>query len=713
MSTSTEIRAKAAPSAHPSDYRHDIDGLRAVAILLVVIYHVWIGRVSGGVDAFLMISAFFLTGSFLRRLENRKPLAIGAQWVRTFKRLLPPAATVLALTLIAGVLLLPDNRLVDLFRQTWASLFYVENWRLAIDATDYYANKSSASPVQHFWSLSVQGQVFLLWPLLFLVVRNLVKRSSLGVRPAAAIVLSVAFIVSFVYSVVTTGTRQEFAYFDTGARVWEFAAGGLLAVVLPWIKLPHYIRTVLGWAGILALLACGMVIDVQGGFPGYLALWPVLSVAAIILAGTGESNSTSVTRALAWKPLVTLGHDAYALYLVHWPILIFFIQIKRGDPLTFLDGLLIIAGSLIAARLLTWLVDDRIRYAKWANSSRIRGWLVILLSITLVTGPTLLVQWQNHLHTEAERLAVEAADPGLVYPGAKALQKSWDREVPSGVLPIPLAGDLGSEWGSLPSDCGNRFAIPFEEYGAGCTAKDTEDSRLTVVVIGDSHTEQWLAPFEVIAEAEEWQVYSFLKGGCALSLTDVDAFEDPPFDASCTLWMQAIISEMESLQPDVIITVGSRATASDESLSADSGEAEHSTIGQDEAIEALRSFGIPVVLLRDNPRFTFNAYECADIALIEQVAKPNQFGANADCGVSRGRALAQMNPADAYIRPGVATVDMTDFICKETSCPAIIGNVFVYLDDNHLTTTYTRTMAPMLKPRLIDAISRARSWEEP
>lgn len=711
MSTHTESRP-AAPSAQDTrTYRHDIDGLRAVAILLVVVYHVWIGRVSGGVDAFLMISAFFLTGSFVRRLEGARPLAIVGQWVRTFKRLLPPAAVVLLATLVVGYFMLPDNRLPDFFRQIWASLFYTENWWLAFDATDYYADKISASPVQHFWSLSVQGQVFLLWPLLFLAVRFLAQRSRLGVRPAAMVVFGFVFAASFVYSVVSTSARQEFAYFDTGARIWEFAAGSMLAVALPWIRVPRWARGILGVVGLAALVLCGVLIDVQGGFPGYLALWPVLSVVAIIIAGSGEGKQTLTSRALAFKPLVALGNDAYALYLVHWPILIFAIQLRHGVPLSFLDGLLVVVLSLVAARLLTWLVDDRIRHAAWANVNKLRGLLVIALSILLVAGPASYIGWSSERQHEAEKTAIAAMDQTITHPGAAVLGDTEPSPIPAGVPPLPLAGDLDAEWGELPEDCEDQFAMSFEAHGTGCSYLDAGQPELVVAVVGDSHAEQWLAPIEEISVNNNWRTYSFLKGGCALAFVDPEMTEYPEAAADCNAWLGELLPEVEALSPDVVISVGTRSPVANEAEPEDFGEYEHVPEGHEAALAELEYMGIPVVLFRDNPRFTFNAYECADSLADGYAEVAAQFGANADCGVSRTRALATTNPADGLARPGLATVDMTDKICLDDSCPAIIGNVFVYLDDNHLTSTYARTMAPALEPRLTSAIERARSWE--
>ena len=286
--------AEASPSAAPrsgaggSDrgFRPEVQGLRALAVLMVVSYHIWFGRVSGGVDIFLLISAFLLSLSFLRKVESGKPLDLARHWLHQFKRLLPAVVVVIIGVLGASYVLVPQSRWPDIIDQSWASLFYVQNWVLASNAVDYYADDHSlASPLQHFWSLSVQGQVFILWPLLFLASALLARRFRLKVRGVVLLVFGVVFVASLGFSIWETYTNQAYAYFDTRARLWEFALGTLLALALPFIRLPRFVRVVVGWVGVAAMLSAGFLLDVQGQFPGYVALWPLVAAALVIVAG--------------------------------------------------------------------------------------------------------------------------------------------------------------------------------------------------------------------------------------------------------------------------------------------------------------------------------------------------------------------------------------------------------------------------------------------
>ncbi|QIM15854.1 acyltransferase [Leucobacter insecticola] len=694
-----------AGSAHASDaspYRNDIDGLRAVAVLLVVSYHVWLDRVSGGVDAFLMISAYFLAATFIRRLESGAPLRIVGQWIHTFKRLLPTAAVVLVAVIFAGWAFLPVSRLVPLWSHTWAALFYSENWLLAFESVDYYANHAFASPVQHFWSLSVQGQVFLLWPLLFGVIAILQRLLKIArVRLLALGVFSVVFALSLAFSIVTTASHQEFAYFDTRARLWEFAAGSILAIVIPWIRLPRPLLGVLGWLGLAALLSCGMILDVSGGFPGYLALWPVLSVAAIIVSGNTNDTGFGPAKLLQAPPLLFLGKSAYALYLVHWPLLVITLVQRDGKSLNAFEGLMLILVSIVLAVGLTWAVDERIRNLTWANKNSPRGLLVIGLSILLVAVPTSLAQHFAAVATQNIVDAVEQATPEerlVNNPGALSLLDGWNEASNPDAPLLPLATQLEAEWGTLAELCADpELPLQSDEMRESCNQNSVSEYSKTVLVTGDSHSEQWLAPLDAIAEEQGWRLIAVVKGGCAFGLVDPEYSSNYDRAQECLSWNEDLLTFAEELQPDLVVTVGTAAGPTDPIE--DYGQAETVVPGIENTLDALADLGIPTVLLRDNPRFTFNMFMCTE-----------EHRDTTICDVERDRALADQNPAEELVGSGVATIDMNDFICPQNLCPAVIGNVVVYLDDNHLTSTYTATMRAILQPRLLEAIDSMQGF---
>uniref|UniRef100_UPI0020A6305E acyltransferase family protein n=1 Tax=Arthrobacter sp. H41 TaxID=1312978 RepID=UPI0020A6305E len=363
-----------AASPTPADrrFRPEVQGLRALAVLMVVIYHVWLGRVSGGVDIFLLLSAFLLTISFTRKIESGRPLRLLAYWLGLFKRLLPGVVVVLLAVLGATALLVPSSRWPGILDQTWASLLYVQNWELAGNAVNYYAlDNSAASPLQHFWSLSIQGQVFLLWPLIFAGSALAARALGRPVRTALIAVFGMVFLSSLAFSVGQTATDQAAAYFDTRARLWEFALGSLVALALPYLRASVPVRVVLGWIGLGAMLSCGLLLQVQQQFPGYIALWPLLAAACIIVAGRTGSRY-GVDRLLAAAPLVRMGNISYALYLWHWPVLVIWLVVAEKPAAGLLDGAVVIAASLLLASATTHFIETPVRSWGWPLARRRR-----------------------------------------------------------------------------------------------------------------------------------------------------------------------------------------------------------------------------------------------------------------------------------------------------------------------------------------------------
>ena len=345
-------------------FRPEIQGLRAFAVLLVVIYHVWVGKVSGGVDVFLFISAFLLSLSFMRKINEGKPLKLLNYWTHVFTRLLPAASVVILLTLAGSFLVLSPTiwsaRAVD----AQASLFYWQNWNLANNSVNYFAsNTGGKSPFLHFWSLSIQGQIFLLWPVLFAITALLVKKVRIKPVPAAVLVFGLVFCASFAFSVWETKNYAAYAYFDTRTRFWEFAVGTLLAIMtLKWKPSHVGTRVVMGWIGTIGLVTCGAVLPVEKAFPGFLALWPILSGALVIIAGRTD-HKFAIDRLLVSKPLLNLGNISYALYLVHWPMLVLYSAAVGKPRVSFLEGTVLIAASIGLAWVLNRFVEKPQRSA--------------------------------------------------------------------------------------------------------------------------------------------------------------------------------------------------------------------------------------------------------------------------------------------------------------------------------------------------------------
>ncbi|GAA1628707.1 acyltransferase family protein [Georgenia ruanii] len=653
-------------------FRPEIQGLRSLAVLMVVVYHVFLDRVSGGVDVFLMISAFLLTLSFVRKVEGGRPLGLAGHWLHRFKRLLPAAAVTILGTLVAVGVLLPSSRWTAVIEQAWASLLYWQNWLLAAASVDYYARDDSlASPLQHFWSLSIQGQVFILWPLIFAAGAWLSRRLGWRYRTVLAVAFGAVFAGSLAFSVHETATNQAFAYFDTRARLWEFAAGSLLALALPYLRPARALRVVLGWTGVLAMLACGLVLPVGQAFPGAVALWPLLAAALVIVAGQTGAQ-VGADRVLSARPLVGLGNVSYALYLVHWPILTVYLATTDQARAGLGAGLAIIAASIGAAYLVTYLVETPLRRATWTEAAWWRMGTVVAACLLVVATP--VAAWQLNIDRAARAAAsgVSADNPGALAlrPGYEAV---GDPDAPT----LPLATQLDLQWASLDHPCEGDLATadPLLELCRQTTPLTAPDK--VVVLVGDSHAEQWLEALEPVAAQQNWQLVALLKGGCAFGEPTA-----PGQNPDCLDWLHAAKQYVLDVHPDAIFTVATAASPT--------GPDERLVTGYRDLVTEMTGLGIDVLGVRDNPRFAVDMYECVE-----------QRGAD-PCEVDLDRALAPVSPAEALSGiPGFFPVDLTDRLCPGTACPPVIGNVYVYLDDNHLTADYAATLATDLRERLL------------
>lgn len=664
-------------------FRPEVQGLRALAVLMVVAYHVWLGRVSGGVDIFLLVSAFLLTLSFVRKAESGQPFRLLAHWLHLFKRLLP-AAVVVILGVLAGTwLILPQGRWPQVLNEAWASLFYNQNWLLADLSVDYYAqDHAGASPLQHFWSLSIQGQVFILWPLIFAASAVLLARlrrvrglERLTYRGLLAVVFGAVFAVSLAYSIDQTATNQAYAYFDTRARLWEFALGSLLALGLPYLRPGRVLRVMLGWVGLAGMVSCGLLLAVDRSFPGYVALWPTLSAAAIIVAGQSGSR-LGVDRLLSSRPAVALGDNSYALYLWHWPVLVLALAATGVDAPNLKQGLGIVGASIVLAILTTRFVEKPLREWHWPKLRAWRTAVVIVACGAVLAGPVAV--WQTSLTAEE---SATAAQPRELTPGALALRPENGNNPGPAARTIPGPTALDNDWAGITTPCtgANAATDPVLE---GCRqALPEEPATRRIVVLGDSHAQQYLAALAPVAAARGWELVTLLMPACRFGA------ESETRNAECNAYNRASSAYVLEHRPDAVFTVAS--------LTHEETPFETEVPGYLDGVRPFADAGIEIVGIRDNPRFTFNMPQCAQ-----------RNGPQAPaCNPPLAESLVEPSPLENYRGklPGLHLMDMSDFICARSVCPAVVGNVYVYKDDNHLSRTYVETMIPMFEQRLLAA----------
>lgn len=684
-------RSKSTGTKPVSGFRPELQGLRALAVVLVMVYHVWFGRVSGGVDVFLMLSAFFLTGAFIRKVETSRALALISYWLNVFRRLLPAAVLVLVAVIGASIAFLPKARWSSIMEQTSASLFYRQNWQLAGDSVDYYAtDHATASPLQHFWSLSIQGQIFILWPLLLafgvLLWKALAtKFPALGYRGTMGILFGAVFIGSLAYSIHITATAQEWAYFDTFARLWEFALGSLVAIFLPLLRrLPAALTVPLGWVGLTAIVSCGMVLQVEHEFPGYLALWPTLAAAFILMA---PPNNFGVQRVLALRPLVRLGDVSYALYLWHWPVMIFFLVETGAQSISFTTGLGLMLLSLLLAWATTKIVESPMRSWKWLSAKRRRVGLSIAVLLALVLVP--LGGWEHRVAAEETRAASQA---GIDNPGAAILDPSFAHVPDANAVPIPLTSKLDDEWSNFGQDCAGAWA-PESDAIEYCQQGGNPEAEKTIVLLGDSHAQHWSGAVDLMAEKHDWQWILLTRPACRFGGPSETRGDE------CGDFNQAAGAYVLDHEPDAVLTVGTFTALGKDEDGRTPAEQEHIVPDYRAGIQPMLDAGIPVIAMRDTPRFTNPAPECVD-----------RYGANAEaCSTPVSKLMAKESPLDSIVAGGkwgsnFSTMDMTDQLCPEGTCAPVVGNVLIYMDESHLTSTYVRSTAEVFERRFLAAL---------
>lgn len=671
-------------------FRTDVHGLRGLAVFLVVIYHVFVGRVSGGVDVFLFISAYFLTGTFVRRMETGKPIAAVGYWGRTFKRLLPPTVVVTFAILAATYLFLPASTYVPMLKDAFFTLIQGENWWLINQATDYYAaDRTAASPFQHFWSLSIQGQVFLAWPLLFALLALGLKafehrfppksqhQHNIRVWSTSGIAIGAVTLASFIWSVIETGADQQTAYFDTFARFWEFGLGGLVAIALPLIAErtdtlhPHSPkgrswRFALSMVGVVALVSMGMLVDVAGKFPGWLAIWPLSAAAFIMVMGYNPILSS--------KPLQKLGGISYGLYLAHWPLLVLTLQILDIPKAPFWLGVILVLASLALAWLITKFVDTPFRRWKWASAKTHRSVAVALVTVAVGLVPVLTTQYV--LNAKAEKLERLST---VNNPGARVLSDSslYDPTDDPNVTILPSEADLSNDWFDAGPPCEEEGAPDTKEWkGSSCNTSRqgpiTGDHML--VVMGNSRMEQSAASILPTAQKHGWDVMELTVPGCAVGMNNHDRCE--PFTTQATDYLLQLRPDAIALQTTYINEEG------------------HEVVNEGAlAIAAkFKDAGIDVIATRDIPRLKTNPSSCA----LE------------DTNVANENCIQEIDPATVAKRPddgaitnnGYFAIDLNQSICPDATCKPIVGNTFVFLDERHVTATYAESMAGIVDDQL-------------
>lgn len=659
--------------------RFDIQGLRAICMLQVLGYHAWTIGSPIGVDSFIMISAFLMTGSFVRRAETGRTPWFVERWLNTFKRLLPPLVITVLATVALALLVLPRTRWMEIMMQGTASVTYWQNWRLAAVSADYFAHDhSGASPLQHLWSMSMQGQVFLLWPLVMTLCAWAASRMGRGPRRLTVVTFSAISLVSLCW-LLFAAPDDGSIYFDTRARVWEFALGSAIAAAAPWISPRGPLARALSWLGLVVLVVyCVVPI---GDYPGLMAAVPMLAVSTILLAAEDDGPG-SVRRVLSWRPLVWLGDRSYAVYLVHWPLFTLYLAARDVPRLGVSEGVVLMVVSVVLASVMTTYVDRPAQVRP--RTGPVLRKKAVMVSVSLIIGLTPLgIGHMVLAHQRAEELADLVQIDADEHPGATAITSSLAPSYIEPPVPGPLARD--HQWYSWPyGSCSPEQDRGVQGNASRCAYSEGDTrSSVSIVVVGDSHAQQNIVPVvHVLAAQHGAEVTTYLKGGCTFGVPE--AFDG----GECRQRNRYVMEWIEREQPDIVMlqTTQAAAGSADETLRP----------GVVDIVECLTDQGVTVIGFRDNLRAMTDLYECSDERPSDQLM--------GGCLLLQNDFLATTDPAIVLAdTEGFVSIDATDLYCVDGICPTILGNVYVYMDSNHLTSAYSRTMAEELANRVAAA----------
>jgi peptidoglycan/LPS O-acetylase OafA/YrhL len=695
-------------------FRPDIEGLRAVAVIAVVLYHAGIPGIAGGyigVDVFFVISGFLITGLLWREVAATNTVRLGRFYAARARRLLPAAATVGVVTAIAAAVVLPPLQARRVFVDGIASALYVGNYRFAGQGTDYLMSDLPPSPFQHYWSLGVEEQFYLVWPVLIIGAAWLVRRArkdtqDTGAAAPYAVVLGLIGTASLAAAVIWTRTSPTWAFFSLPTRAWELAAGGLVALsIRQWRRLPLLPAAIAGWGGLALILLTCTQLGPHTPYPGTSALLPVLGTALVIGSGC-VTGGMGVGRVLSPPPMRAIGRVSYSWYLWHWPVLLLMPSLL-GDP-TGLPGRL--AATIVSAGLAVLtlhLVENPGRFAAALRGSAktslvLAGAASAVAACACVVLLTLIPVPVGHGVAAPQARIADIADISVPPPtGANTQLSPQEEAVRQALAQVRAAVAASAGLQTVPSNLDPALAQAPADKAAvfvnGCTrswrdvgqsecASGDTASPTTVALIGDSHAAMWNPAFQQVAEQRHWRLETMAKVTCPVQdLPIVSPYLGREY-TECEQWRGQIMDRVQAEHPRLVVLSMSRRYHADFGFSA-YDPAWIDTLTR--TVAQLRRTGATVLVLGPAADPQSSVPTCLSAHLDDATAcAPARSVAVNGVGIDAEQA--------ATTAAGGRYADLSDLFCAPDRCPTIVGNTLVFRDDNHMTTEYAQLLAPVI-----------------
>lgn len=680
----------------------DIEGLRAIAVVSVLLYHAGLGFPGGyvGVDVFFVLSGFLITGLLIAERETRDERTLLQFWARRARRLLPAASLVITATLVSAIFLLDPLSRKRLAEDAIAASGFVANIHFGRVGADYFAANQDHSALQHWWSLAVEEQFYVVWPIAIALLWKLIPR-----RLGVAVLSTCVCIVSLTIGIVLTDQGSTWAYFGLHSRAWELAVGAALAAVYPLIAGVRLVRGALGWVGVGAIGLALFTFNDATAFPGTAALLPVCGTAAVLISigspyGPGRMLSVSV---MQW-----FGLRSYSLYLWHWPILIL-IDAKWGPIEWWGRGAALLFAIVLSAATYTW-VENPIRQSprliRSPSMSLALGGALVLASVA-VAGAVGSSSSVRQTGITAETVPSIETSPTTSMPSSRA---QWLAEVTKAITttlqpaieqsllltsvpdnPRPTITEAPEDKASIYTDqCLATFRMrenPPCKFG-------NNNSATKVVLFGDSHAAQFFTPLQKASMEEDWSLVSLTKMGCPAADIAVPHGDSPTYP-ECEDWRRNTIDRIVKSDADLVVIVNYSYPTRDKKRSygpRDWAEGNRRTIAP------IISSGKKVLLLSDTPTPFVDIPKC----LAKNTTRISACVKARGTTVNQGRVRLEREMAESI---GAMYYETSDLVCGPQKCPPVIGDMVVYMDNNHLTNTYSESLAPYLKMVVLAALS--------
>ncbi|MBF6555259.1 MAG: acyltransferase [Acidimicrobiales bacterium] len=666
-------------------FRPDVEGLRAIAIVLVVLFHAGVPGISGGfvgVDVFFVISGFVITGVLLREQGSSNRVSMLGFYGRRARRIIPAATVAIIVTVTATYLVLGvvagNQTAID---GRWAALF-LANFHFASVGSNYLTAQLPPSPLQNFWSLAVEEQFYLVYPTIFFVIAALRTKLSLQARLAIGLITVIA--ASFALSVTQTASNPSAAFFSPFTRAWELALGALVAVGTKWLlEIPKPIGSVLTWTGLAAIVFGSVAFDSRTRYPGALVAVPVIGT-ALVIAGGMTAPRRGAESLLKLPPFRWLGRISYSLYLWHWPILILAAEEAGKTSLPFRQNVVWLLVALGASVASYYVVENPIRHARLPIAGR---WAAVILGALLIATSVGVVTFQLDAHAAPGPVAHAALVPPGPPSGATGAITQALEAVPNAVREAPQIrtvpadltpslSQLGNDWGGPAGAC---WPATGQTTLPACVFGDPAGTH-TMVSYGDSHAGMWFAVMNDIALKAHWKLVYLGKGYCP---ADALPYENPGGwgkaggeYAVCDQWHRFAVNRINEIKPDLVVITQERRSQVD-------GTPYSPAEWQQGLSRALKQLTVParnIVVLGNLPVLGHREPQC-----LVAHQKDVQACSNPVFAYQAKYIAAERGAATSV---GARYVDITPWFCSAT-CTPVIGKFQVYWDSWHITASYS------------------------